>query len=47
MNNTTSVETTYIRNRELYDIIIYIINGLIMLFFGVMQYQIKRYFKKK
>ena len=46
MNNTTTTETTYIKNRELYDIIIYIINGLIMLFFGVIQYQIKRYFKK-
>ena len=48
MNNTTNIETTYwyIKNRELYDIIIYIINGLIMLFFGVIQYQIKRYFKK-
>jgi len=46
MNNTTTIETTYIKNREIYDIIIYIINGLIMLFFGVIQYQIKRYFKK-
>jgi len=45
MNNTT-IETTYIRNRDLYDIVIYIINGLIMLFFGLMQYQMKRYFKK-
>jgi len=44
--NTTTIETTYFRNRELYDIIIFIINGLIMLFFGVLQYQIKRYFKK-
>jgi len=45
MNNTT-IETTYIRNRDLYDIVIYIINGLIMLFFGLMQYQMKRFFKK-
>ena len=47
MNNTTNnVESSYIKNPEIYDIIIYIINGLIMLFFGIMQYQIKRYFKK-
>ena len=45
MNNTT-IETTYIRNRDLYDIFVYIINGLIMLFFGLMQYQMKKYFKK-
>ena len=45
MNNTT-IETSYIRNRDLYDIFIYIINGLIMLFFGLMQYQMKKYFKK-
>ena len=44
--NNTKIETTYIKSNDLYDIIIFIINGLIMLFFGLMQYQIKRYFKK-